>query len=249
MSDLRAPAAPPPELLRWGSEHLRLSPWRGDVTVGQITPAPDTPPPSRDAIAHAVDVAVRRGYREVVTSALGPSEQRAFLAASFNVREHLHLLSRSLGEVPPRPDAPLRKGRRGDRAAIAAVDATAFRPFWHLDEVGLADALAATPASRLTVATVAGEVAGYAISGRAARRGYLQRLAVDPARRGAGLGRALVIDGLRWMRRWGADQAVVNTQTDNDAALALYLALGFRLEPGGLAVLTRRLAPAADPPG
>ncbi len=249
MSDLRAPAATPPELLRWGAEHLRLSPWRGDVTVGQLTPAPDAPPPSGDAIAHAVDVATLRGYRDVVTSALGPTEQRAFLATGFHVRERLHLLSRGVREVPPRLDAPLRKGRRGDRAAVAAVDATAFRPFWHLDEVGLADALAATPASRLTVATVDGEVVGYAISGRAGRRGYLQRLAVDPARRGAGLGSALVVDGLRWMRRWGADQALVNTQTDNEAALALYLALGFRLEPGGLAVLGRPLAPPAPPRG
>jgi hypothetical protein len=43
------------------------------------------------------------------------------------------------------------------------------------------------------------------------------------------------------MRRRGAARAVVNTQLGNEAALALYLRLGFRLQPGGLAVLSRDL--------
>ena len=44
---------------------------------------------------------------------------------------------------------------------------------------------------------------GYAICGRAGRRGFVQRLAVDPARHGSGVGRALVLDGLGWLRRRG----------------------------------------------
>jgi len=43
------------------------------------------------------------------------------------------------------------------------------------------------------------------------------------------------------MRRRGASQVVVNTQVGNERALRLYQHLGFRLEPSGLAVLTRRL--------
>jgi ribosomal protein S18 acetylase RimI-like enzyme len=120
------------------------------------------------------------------------------------------------------------------------VDHNAFPPFWRLDEPGLRDALAATPAARFRVAT-APDVIGYAVSGRAGRRGYLQRLAVEPARQGRGLGRALVLDGMRWMRRWGAHEAVVNTQLGNDRALALYHGLGFRLQEDRLAVLHRDL--------
>jgi ribosomal protein S18 acetylase RimI-like enzyme len=84
-------------------------------------------------------------------------------------------------------------------------------------------------------------VTGYAVSGLAGRQGYLQRLAVDPTTWGQGQGRALVLDGLHWMRRRGARRAVVNTQVGNDRALALYEALGFQLQPTGLAVLARRL--------
>jgi ribosomal protein S18 acetylase RimI-like enzyme len=55
------------------------------------------------------------------------------------------------------------------------------------------------------------------------------------------VGRALAVDGLRWLRRRGVARAVVNTQYGNDAALALYLRIGFREEPSDLAVLHRSL--------
>jgi ribosomal protein S18 acetylase RimI-like enzyme len=89
-------------------------------------------------------------------------------------------------------------------------------------------------------------VAGYAITGRAGPRGYLQRLAVDPSVQRQGIGAALVADGLRWLRRWGAREVLVNTQVGNGPALALYEALGFRLQPDGLAVLRRDLEPTAS---
>jgi hypothetical protein len=56
-----------------------------------------------------------------------------------------------------------------------------------------------------------------------------------------GLGRALALDSLHWMRRHRVRGAVVNTQLDNRAAIELYLGLGFRMEPSGLAVLRREL--------
>jgi ribosomal protein S18 acetylase RimI-like enzyme len=56
-----------------------------------------------------------------------------------------------------------------------------------------------------------------------------------------GLGRALGLDGLRWLQRKGVKEAVVNTQLGNEPALALYLSLGFRKEPMQLAVLHRAL--------
>ncbi len=82
---------------------------------------------------------------------------------------------------------------------------------------------------------------GYTIAGRAGRRGYLQRLAVMPSAQGHGFGAALVVDALSWMAARGAHDAVVNTQTDNERALDLYVRLGFERQPEGLAVLGRRL--------
>ncbi|MET0738955.1 MAG: GNAT family N-acetyltransferase, partial [Acidimicrobiales bacterium] len=80
-------------------------------------------------------------------------------------------------------------------------------------------------------------VVGYAVAGRAASRGYIQRVAVHPDHDGHGLGRELVTDALHWLHRRGARRAVVNTQEGNVTALHLYEALGFRPEPVGLDVL------------
>jgi ribosomal protein S18 acetylase RimI-like enzyme len=92
------------------------------------------------------------------------------------------------------------------------------------------------------VATAGRRIVGYAVAGRAGPRGYLQRLAVAPSQAGRGVGSALVVDALVWMRDHGATRAVVNTQVVNERALALYEHLGFVRQPSGLAVLTRALA-------
>jgi GNAT superfamily N-acetyltransferase len=198
-------------------------------------------------VTHCCELLAARGFDEVLTGALTPAEQRGFLDAGFTVREPLHLLVHDLADLPPNRPARLRRARLADRPVVLAVDGHAFPPFWRLDADGLTDALAATSTSRFRVA-VSGGVVGYAIVGRAARRGYVQRLAVAPELQGSGLGRALLVDGLRWLRRRGAARAVVNTQVDNERARRLYESLGFHMAPSGLAVLGRDLQVAAPAP-
>ena len=82
---------------------------------------------------------------------------------------------------------------------------------------------------------------GYAITGRAGNHGYLQRIAVHPSARRHGLGRTLVADAMHWLWRQGVVRSYVNTQLENQAALALYESFGFRVLPAGLAVLGRSL--------
>jgi len=224
-----------------GGDRLRILPWRGDNEIAYLVAR--TGRPSAAAIAGCIDELVRRGFRAVLTTALAEPDQAPFLANGFTVHERLHLLSR---RVEPLLDASgldvaLRRGRRTDRARVLAVDGAAFPAFWRLDEPGLTDAVAATPSARFRVATRVGqeEIGGYAVTGRAGSRGYLQRLAVDPRLQRGGMATALVADALRWLRRWGADEVLVNTQVGNDGAVALYEHLGFRRQAEGLAVLRR----------
>lgn len=228
------------DVLQWGHERARVGRWKGDGEVALLTPASDGPLPSYPFIRRCVDQLAREGYRSVVTAALTVPEQAPFRDAGFHEHERLRLLSHDLHHLPDAPDVPLRRALDGDRPAVLAIDALSFNPFWQLDEASLQDALDATPSTRFRVAD-GGGIGGYAICGRTNRRGYVQRLAVHPALRGHGLGSALVLDGLRWMRRRGVERAVVNTQLDNTAAHALYLRLGFREEPLGLAVLRQDL--------
>ena len=228
--------------MRYGSDRLRVGPWRGDAHIAYVAPLADGAPAAVEAVRRCCGVLAARGYDGVITAALGPAEARGFIEAGFEVRERLHLLAHDLLQLAATTSSVLRRGRRADRPAALTVDARSFDTFWRLDDSGFEEAIGATPSSRFRVAAVDERVVGYAVSGRAGTRGFLQRLAVDPDHQRAGIGRALALDGLRWMKRRGVERAMVNTQENNDGALALYEHLGFRLQPGGLAVLQITLA-------
>ena len=218
-----------------------------------LAPVPGAPLASPAAVHRAAERLAADGWARVVTPALSPVEQEAYVANGFRLRERLHLLERAV-RLPDARSRPAPLGMRlaratpGDRAAALAVDADAFDPFWRLDERGLLEAIAATPASRFRVARREHATVGYAVTGRAGRRGYLQRLAVAPAHRRIGLASTLIADATRWLARCGARTVVVNTQEQNAAALALYEHLGFVLQPGGLAVLETSLVAAGTTP-
>lgn len=177
--------------------------------------------------------------RRLITGALTDDEQGPFRATGFTVHDRLHLLRHDLTDLPDTSTATprVRRARTRDHTTVLAVDGRAFEPFWRLDQAGLEDALGATSSARFRVIADP-EVVGYAVTGRAGDRGYLQRLAVEPPHRGRGLGAALVLDGLRWLRRRRVSSAVVNTQVGNDAAFTLYQRLGFVPQPSGLTVLS-----------
>ena len=235
------------DVIRWGPERARTGPWRGNGQVAYLAPMPDAPIPSADFVKRCCDVLAARGFQRIVTGALAPGEAAGFLHAGFQIEERLHLLGNDLTSVPPPPrQVRMRRAGRLDRSRVLEIDSLAFPPFWRLDGHGLDEAIRATPHARFRVSQgrigAADGLTGYAVTGRAGRRGFLQRLAVDPAAQRAGIGRALVLDGLRWLKRWRVERAVVNTQLENEAALALYESLGFRREPAGLSVLSVGLA-------
>ena len=174
------------------------------------------------------------------------NESAGFVAAGFEVSESLHLLERRITaadrhHVHPSDGISLRRARGSDLGSVLTVDARGFGEFWRLDRDGIADARHATSYARFRVALAGDTLVGYAITGRQGRVGYLQRLAVDPSMRRAGVGSALVNDGVHWLARWRSDSILVNTQVSNTSALALYESLHFRLKPEGLHVLSATL--------
>jgi GNAT superfamily N-acetyltransferase len=232
------------QTLTLGHERFRVGPWHADAATAYLALTPDVTRPSVAGLQRCLDRLGRDGYSSIITAALHPDEARPFLQAGFVEYDRLRVLSHDLTDLDPsrRPvedRVQLRRARRGDRRAALAVDARAFPPFWRLDSAGLDEAISATPRSRFRVAELDGRTIGYAVTGRALSQGFLQRLATDPAHVGHGVGSALVVDALRWARRRHVLRVLVNTQSDNERALALYRQLGFRMTATDLVVLTR----------
>src|SRR4030095_9217419 len=101
-----------------------------------------------------------------------------------------------------------------------------------------------TPSSRFRAAREThrsrsrrGRIIGYAVSGHAGDHCYPPRLGGRPGAQPSGIGAALVLDCLQWMRRAGVARVSVNTQEANARAFALYERLGFVPVEPGLAVL------------
>lgn len=227
------------DTLRWPGGWARLGSWHGQPDVAYLAVGAERPP-SSETVDRCLRTLRGRGYHRVVTNALAPAETLPFVDAGFAVHERLHLLVHDLADIPP-VEHPTRRARAADRPVVLTIDHRAFAEFWRLDAEGLDQAVDATPTARFRVAEPDGEPVAYSIIGRAQRRGYLQRIGVDPSVHGRGIGRSLVADGLRWLRRHRAQTALVNTQLDNAPALALYRACGFRELPTGLCVMSRAL--------
>ena len=69
-------------------------------------------------------------------------------------------------------------------------------------------------------------IAGSVVVGFDGHRGWVYYLAVDPAARGAGLGRTLIAAAEAWLRIRGAPKLQLMVRSDNAAALGFYEALG-----------------------
>ena len=224
---------------------LRLSPWRGDVQTVQVVVVASPTPQIHD-VDRLLDYLGNRGVLTVVTTALGPVDQRPFIEAGFAPHEHLLLFGRSIepNDLPAR-GRRTRPARRQDQEAVLALDKRAFATssaLWRFDRAALAEAGQATQTCRRRlIKDPQHQPIGHAVTGRTSTIGFLQRLAVDPSAEGRGIGSALVVDALRWLGRTGALEAWVNTQPGNLRARDLYLNHGFVEQDVGLDVLIRSL--------
>lgn len=224
----------------------RVRPWPGEPTTAQLVTVDQSHPPTPEAFEVWFAELAASGFTTVRTGALGPTARPAYLEVGFHACQELALLQHPLDRrvTVPKPGigVDLRRPRADDLMSLAMVDRRAFGERWSMDVTGIVDACGATPVHRLRVAARGPDVVGYAITGRAGRASYLQRLAVLPSVQRSGTGRALTLDALVWARRHRCTSMLVNTHVDNEPALALYRSVGFSELAYRLVVLERSLA-------
>lgn len=136
------------------------------------------------------------------------------------------------------PQLQLQPCQNTDLHALAVLDAATFRPLWHFDAPALHELLLT---SRLQLARIEGELAGYTALTIGAQSAHLSRLAVHPKFQQRGIGKYLLIESLRHAQAQGVGTVLLNTQVHNRTAQQLYRAIGFRPTGRITPVLTKRI--------
>jgi ribosomal protein S18 acetylase RimI-like enzyme len=228
-------------VLRGDGLVCRARTWPSLPDTAQLVMYQQVRPPTTADLERWSDQLAQMGFARLRTSALATAAARRVELAGFHTIQELVLLQHDEPRTAARPRTSTSRLLTDRQAEAARIDRAAFGAEWSLDASAIDDVRHATPAHR---ARTAGGTAfqAYAITGRDARQGFLQRLAVAPEHQGQGLGTALVQDSLRWSGRWRADRVLVNTPTTNLVALALYERLGFHRLTERLRVYERSLA-------
>lgn len=139
--------------------------------------------------------------------------------------------------APGRPACVVRDVAPGDWLALNALDARAFGDPWRYGRAMFALELAV--ANLAIVALVDGRPAGYATATAREARAHINRLAVDPAAQGRGVGGSLLTALVSRLTTAGALRITLNTQASNGIAQRLYQSAGFRPAGASLRVYHR----------
>ena len=128
--------------------------------------------------------------------------------------------------IQPNRAALVRRISPDDIASVVALDATAFAPFWRVNDDMVRQASEKSPYA--LVAEMEQRVVGYLLAERSLDEGYISRLAVLPGHQGRGLGTRLVREAFSQMQRDGLNSVSLNTQENNTRSRNLYEHLGFQ---------------------
>lgn len=125
-----------------------------------------------------------------------------------------------------------------EAAAVALWHAAGLTRPWNDPAADFRLALAG-PASTVLLARDGDAIVGSVMVGFDGHRGWVYYLAADPARRGQGIGRALMAAAEEWLRARDCPKIQLMVREDNDAAKGFYSAL--RYEVQAVTVIGRRL--------
>lgn len=214
------------------------------------------PGPSSAALEAALLDALERALPAIDRLDAFPSEDDGALAtlyggAGYRRMDVHRVMQRALGgaEATSTDDARIRPAQPDDLRHWLPLHHGLF-PGSYLSDDEIAAAISDEPSLVLT-AWLDGRPAGYLVANDDATADelYVDYLGVDPAMRGRGLGRALLLHAIRWGEGRGRGRAALTVRQDRAEALSLYLHCGFQQARAGVHWRKDRAAAALMPNG
>lgn len=96
------------------------------------------------------------------------------------------------------------------------------------------------PNVRFLVAEGGGRIVGTVLATHDGRKGWINRLAVEPASRRKGIGRRLVLEAESWLEAQGMIILACLIEEDNAGSMAVFEKLGYKKHPEILYFAKRR---------
>jgi GNAT superfamily N-acetyltransferase len=219
-------ALSPLDTERWGVVTAKMSP----VQVEQLPGALDFCQQNQVAFLIArCPVADLRAVQAM--------EQQGFL-----LMDTLLYFVRDLTALPPLPDE-IRPVRAADAESVRNLAAQAFQNYlghYHADERldraacnavyeswAYRSCQSKQVADEVLVFEANGHLSGFITIKRQGAVGEGPLYGVDPAAQGQGIGRALMIGALHWLKSHGAQRMVMSTQVTNVSSQKVWVRLGF----------------------
>lgn len=209
------------------------------VTELVVAPLFRRTPNYQEILAGAVALARAEGGKELRVWIFHPGGVAAAVALGFVEERQLLRLEIDLpvAEIPDYPDAieivPFRPGE--DEEAWLELNKRAFARHpengsWGLTELAERMAQDWFSPENLLMAWDRDRLVGFNWLKPTEDLGEIYVIAVDPNAQGGGLGRALLLDGLRRLGQLGSRRACLYVDADNQRALRLYRDVGFFLD-------------------
>ena len=176
------------------------------------------------------------GYERILQMTFGGNDAaRALLAArGYAVEQNYWRMRIDVGPETPGADVGRAYDAVRDEAAVHALIQTAFAsvPGFHAQDVDGWRRQWGTP-ERMRLTTVVerdGTLIGVSTTGELEGRGWVTHLAVDPAERGRGLGRELLLASFAAAGEAGLTSVGLDVNAANAKAAQLYESVGMKVE-------------------
>lgn len=164
----------------------------------------------------------------VYSPALFGSATRVWRRAGYESHLEMDVLERPLRGLLFEPTSGTTLEDTPDIEELLRVDRQAFEGFWGMSELGLAEAMSATPVSVAILRRDGEDLVGYALVGAQATVSFLQRIGVVPQAEGSGVGSALLEASIDWARARGTRSMVLNVRPGDSRARSFYERNGFK---------------------